>query len=609
MPDALLPYYEKELSFIRQLGKEFSEQHPKIASRLGIAEDTIEDPHVSRMIESFAYLNARIQYKLDDDFPEISEAFLNTIYPHYLRPIPSCSITQFNPDPENIDSIVTIPEDSLLDTAKFNDSQCRFKTVYPVDLFPIYLKKAQIKSRPFSTPGSMHAEGAGSVLHLKLKAINNDFEMHELDFSKIRFYLKGQSQFIYPFYELLLRNCHGIAMTCSEDDTQPVYLDKNSIRQVGFDDNQGLLPYPERSFIGYRLLTEFFIFPEKFMFIDIVDIGKHMNEKYHSEINLYIYLNEADINLERNINKDCLLLGCTPVVNLFPQQAEPIKATSKQKDYEVIPDARAADMMEIYSIDDVSATNTNGQIEKYREFYGINHETSDNDTFWYAKREFKHTGNKKYVPQTLTRLTLSNVNFNADALDDRILLVQTTCSNHDLPSIIPIGSAQADLHCINDSPPTDSIRFIHQPTATFYPPLRHGALWRLISHLNLNHLSLTGSDDSLASLKEILRLYDFADKPSTKAIIESISSIRIKQITAPVYVDGMSTLCRGLEVLIELDNKSLSGISSYLFASILERFFTLYCPINSFVKCTTSIKGKEGILKTCSPLSGAKIIL
>jgi len=609
MSDLLLPYYEKELAYIRQLGKEFSEQHPKIASRLGIADDLIEDPHVSRLIESFAYLNARIQYKLDDDFPEISDALLNVIYPHYLRQIPSCSVIQFTPDESKSDAVTKIEKHSYLDTAKFNNTQCRFKTIFPVEMLPLEVTKAQIKSRPFSTPGSKHARGSGSVLHIQLKSINDDFEINELDFNNLRFYLKGQSQYIHPFYELLFKNCHGIVITNSEDDLKPIYLDKSSIQQVGFNDDEGLLPYPAQSFIGYRLLTEFFVFPEKFMFIDINNICTTLNKDYSDELNLYIYLDSTDMEIERNISKENLLLGCSPVINLFDQQAEPIKLTHYEHSYEVIPDLRQYNSLEVYSIDSVSVSDPAGNITQYTPFYSKQHDLSNNSVFWSSSRDFMQSSKNKYTPKTKTSIALSDINFDPVSEDNHVLLVETTCCNHDIPSIISINSEDSDLYCINNSPPTKNIQFLHQPTSTIYPPLKNSARWRLLSHLNLNYLSIESDNDSADSLKEILQLYDFTDRRSTKMMIESIIKLSVNQTTAPLTVNGQSSLCNGLDITIVLDQKLLSGSSGYLFASILEQFFKLYCPINSFIRCTTKIKGKEGSLKTCLPESGSKQVL
>ena len=244
MADELLPYYEKELAFIRQMGAEFAKEHPKIAGRLGISSETIEDPHVSRLIESFAYLNARIQHKLDDDFPELSDALLTILFPHYQRPIPSMAIVQFVADDEQLDASYQLPKNTLLETEQFQGENCRFSTVYNTELLPLSVVDANLIGRPFSTPGSSSVRGAGGVLRLRLKTFNNDINLHELRPDRLRFYLKGQSQHIHPLYEMLLNECHNIVLTTSETDTTPVYLGKDVIKAVGYGSEQGNFPYP-----------------------------------------------------------------------------------------------------------------------------------------------------------------------------------------------------------------------------------------------------------------------------------------------------------------------------------------------------------------------------
>ena len=204
MADEILSYYEKELAFIRQMGAEFAKEHPKIAGRLGISSDTIEDPHVSRLIESFAYLNARIQHKLDDDFPELSDALLEVLFPHYQRPVPSMTIVQFVADREKLDSPYHVPKGSLLDSQQFGGESCRFSTVYETPLLPLDVSEASFMSRPFTTPGSHAFKGAKGVLKLVLNTFNDEISFSDLRPERIRFYLRGQSQHINPLYELLL---------------------------------------------------------------------------------------------------------------------------------------------------------------------------------------------------------------------------------------------------------------------------------------------------------------------------------------------------------------------------------------------------------------------
>lgn len=611
MADELLPYYEKELAFIRQLGSEFADEHPKIAGRLGVNADTIEDPHVSRLIESFAYLNARMQHKIDDDFPELSDALLSVIFPHYQRPIPSMSIIQFKADHEQLESVYDLPRDTLVETEPFQGETVKFSTIYPTELLPIRVTSAALMGRPFTTPGSADIKGAGGVLKISLETFAEEINFSDLEFDKIRFYLKGQPQHINPLYELLLNKCLNLVVTTPESEHQPVFLGNNCIKPVGFDIDEGLLPYPESSFIGYRLLTEYFVFPEKFMFVDITGIKNKLSAETTNKINLYIYLESSDVELEHNINEDTFVLGACPAINLFKQNADPIKLDHTQLEYQVVPDSRRPTGYEVYSVDNVTASTSSGDETLFHPFYGLNHEhqNTENHSFWFANRRDAKMSNFERDDGTDVYLNLVDLDFNPNIPEDRTLIIQTTCSNRDLPGKLPFSVDQPKLQCVDSAPPCEKIRCLTQPTQTVRAPLRNHARWRFISHLSLNHLSLTGRDNATQSLKEILRLYDFKESSVTRALIKSINSVVAKPISAPLNIDGHTTMCRGIEIEIELDDRQLTGSSSYLFASVLEHFFGLYCSINSFTRVLVRQQSKEGYLKKCPPRAGEKILL
>jgi len=611
MADELLPYYEKELAFIRQLGAEFSKEHPKIAGRLGISSEVIEDPHVSRLIESFAYLNARIQHKLDDDFPELNDAFLSVLFPHYNRPIPSMAIVQFVPDDEQLEASYRLPKNTLLETEQFQGENCRFNTIYDTELLPITVTEASLMGRPFSTPGSMSIRGAGGVLCLKLKTFSEAINFGELQPNQLRFYLKGQTQHIHPLYEMLLNQCQNIVITTSESDTSPIFMGKNAIKAVGFGSDEGIFPYPASSFLGYRLLTEFFVFPEKYMFIDIEGLADFIPAHANRDLNLYIYLNNSDVELEHNISADTFVLGCSPVVNLFEHRADPIKVDHTRLEYQIVADTRRPVGYEVYSVDKVIASTATGEKKEFLPFYGLKHEHQDNrdHAFWFASRRHAKLNHLDRDEGTDVFLTLVDLQFNPNIPDDRTLVIETTCSNRDLPAKLPFNREQPKLQCVNAAPPCERIRCLTQPSATIRPPMRDAARWRLISHLNLNHLSITGGDDATEAMKEILRLYDFKESSATRALIESIKSLNARPVSAPLNIDGHATLCRGIEIEIEIDDSQFTGSSSYLFASVLEHFFGLYCSINSFTRVLVKRKNKEGYLKKCPPRAGEKILL
>lgn len=611
MADELLPYYEKELAFIRQLGSEFANEHPKIAGRLGINTDTIDDPHVSRLIESFAYLNARIQHKIDDDFPELSDALLSVLFPHYQRPIPSMTIVHFNADQEQLESAYRINKSTLLETEQFQGETVRFSTVFDTELLPIKIKSASLIGSPFSTPGSDKIKGAGGVLKISLETYNEEIKFSDIDFNKIRFYLKGQPQHINPLYQKLLNNCQNVVLSVPGSNDQPVFMGNRCIQQVGFNENEGILPYPDSSFIGYRLLTEYFIFPEKFMFIDFFDIKKNLPEIISNSLDIYIYIDSTEIELEHNISSETFVLGATPAVNLFEHRADPIKLDHSQLEYQVVADARRPIGYEIYSINSVMASTSSGEEVEYHPFYGLNHAYQDTEShsFWFANRRDAKMSNYDRDDGTDIFLNLVDLQFNPNIPEDRTLVIDTTCSNRDLPGKLPFSADQPKLQCVDSAPPCVNISCLTQPTETVRAPLRNHARWRLISHLNLNHLSLTGGKDATQALKEILRLYDFKESSVTRTLIESITSVNAHAISSPLTIDGHTTMCRGIEIEIELDDRQLTGSSAYLFASILEYFFGLYCSINSFTRVLVKQKSKEGYLKKCPPRAGEKILL
>ncbi|WP_193165772.1 type VI secretion system baseplate subunit TssF [Microbulbifer hainanensis] len=609
MSEKLIDLYEREMAFVQQTAGEFARMHPAAASRLQLDADTVDDPLVGRLLSGFAYMNARVQQKLSDDFPELTDAMLETLYPHYLRPIPSCAIVQFEPEPD-LDAITPVEVDTLLESDSFQGQTCRFTTRYPVDVCPFQVESASLMPRPFIAPGCNEIQGANAVLKLSLKTLSQDLSFAELKPEALRFFLRGQPSHIYVLYDLLLSKCVKLVVASGEADPRPSILEPDTIQQVGLEPEQGLLPYPDTAFLGYRLLTEYFAFPEKFHFIDISHLDRALNDSYGDTLNLYFYLSESNDELEKQIAASMFALGCTPVVNLFPQIADPIPLSHTQYSYHVVPDARRSDGLEVYSVDHVGATDGSGQTTPYRPFYGIGHSQSaaSQSAFWFIRRRDIVEGEHRNEQATEVDISLVDLDFTPHRISDQTLSVKLTCCNRNLPKKLPTGNAQPYLEVVDGDAPASRIGCVVAPTGTLRPPRRERGYWRLISHLNLNHLSLSGTGGCEA-LKEILRLYDFRDSASTRNLIESLLKLQTRPITAPIQIDDSVVLCRGTEVEIELDSMMLAGASPLLFASILERFLGLYCSLNSFTRLIATLSGRDGELKRWPPRAGDKALL
>ncbi|MBN8429898.1 type VI secretion system baseplate subunit TssF [Microbulbifer salipaludis] len=609
MTEKLIDLYERELAFVQQTAGEFARMHPAAAARLQLDTDTVDDPLVARLLSGFAYMNARVQQKLSDDFPELTDAMLETLYPHYLRPIPSCAIIQFEPE-SDLDGIVHLEKDLVLESESFQGQNCRFTSCYPVDVCPFQAESASLMPRPFIAPGCNDVAGANAVLKLSLKTFNEDVTFGELKPSRLRFFLKGQPSHIYNLYDLILTKCVKLVVATGEGDPNPIFLDADALKQVGLSRDEGLLPYPDSAFLGYRLLTEYFAFPEKFQFIDVGGLAGALSDKYGDSLNLYIYLAESHHELEKQLSPTMFCLGCTPVVNLFDHSADPIPITHEEYSYHVIPDVRRSDGLEVYSINAVSSTNAGGETTHYRPFYGIQHsESADGKSaFWYSRRRDVIEGEHRNEQASEVDITLVDLEFNPYDADQQTLGLKLTCTNRNLPKKLPSGNAQPYMSIVDGDAPSKRISCPVPPTATIRPPRRDRAYWRLISHLNLNHLSLS-NNGGVDVLKEILRLYDFRNSGSTRNMIESVLQLETRPITAPIQVDGSVVLCRGTEVSIEFDSMMLAGASPLLFSSVIERFLGLYCSINSFTRLIAKLSDRDGELKKWPPRAGDKALV
>jgi type VI secretion system protein ImpG len=604
MTDELLPFYNRELSYIRRLAGEFAEAHPKIAGRLRLGPDASEDPHVERLVEAFAYLSARIRHKLEDDFPEISNALLGVLYPHYQLPIPSMAIVQFELDAGQNELTAGLPiaPDTLLESEPIQGEPCRFRTAYPVTLWPIEVVTAGLFKPPLPAPVTPNSGKAAAVLRLALRCRAPEMTFAALALDSIRFYLKGQAQHVFPLYELIFNNVSEIALAQAPADTAPVLVGKDCLQPVGFERDEGLLPYPAQSFLGYRLLTEYFAFVEKYLFFDVTGLRQYLRGWQGNQLEIYLYLNRTSGDLEQNLSADNFRLGCTPVVNLYKQRAEPIQLTYTEAEYRVVPDARRPLAHEVYSVDRVMGLGPEGEAVEYLPFFSVRHAAdTDRPRFWQAAR--RSAGHGPGDPGTEVFLSLVDLELQPAAPADWTLDVETTCLNRDLPHRLPFGGDQPRLQMLEGGALVSAIRCLTPPTPTLRPALRQGALWRLISHLSLNHLSLVESGGAEA-LREVLKLYDFTDSDETRSMIAGVQRVVSRRVVRQVG----GAVCRGVEVTVHFDDQRFAGSSLFLFASVLERFLALYCSINSFTKLTATVERQKGELRRWPPRMGEKVL-
>lgn len=600
MDDDILNYYERELTFIRKMGAEFAKKYPKIAARLLLEPDKCEDPHTERLIEAFALISGRIHKKIDDDFPELTEALLNILYPHYISPIPSMSVVRFETGKAIPPSGYLIEKGTPLYSKPVGGLPCQFSTSYPVTLWPINVVSAGLREPKKVVPGAQQA------LLIQLKTHSN-LPFSQLDCSSLRFFLNGPAQHVYHLYELLLNNtCHIECESRShEGRIEGLGLPPERIRPVGFDPDEWMIPYPPRSFPGYLLLFEYFCFPEKFLFFDLDGLTPLARKNLGDELDIWIYLDRhAKPNLL--LNADTFCLHSTPVINLFKRIAEPILVEQRRTEYHVLPDVRRSDGTEVFSIDRVASSTRAGlgQEAEFKPFYSMHHHLIDEEeqsgaAFWHLQRRLS---GRKGDDGTEVFLSFTDLDFRPVEPRTETMTVYTTCTNRDLPGRLPFGDRSGDFE-MEIAAPVASIRCLTKPTPTRRPALGGAMQWRLISHLTLNYISIVEGGEE--ALKEILRLYDFDNSAATRQQIDGISSLSSQHATKRVG----QAFCRGVQTTIEFNEDKFVGAGVYLFASVLERFLGQYVSVNSFSQLIARTLQRKEVLHTWQPRNGNRVLL
>lgn len=621
----LLPYYEEELAFLKGSAQEFARNFPRVASNLAGSADLAEDPHVGRLIESFAVLAARVHKRLDDDFPQFTETLLEVLYPHYLRPFPACSIAEFSlgAHAAQLSRPLRLPRGSVLHARPLKGVVCRFRTAFDLDLRPLQLTQLRFASAVQAPAGSAVPAAATAVLSLTLRVATPQASLGGLLQTPLRVFVQGEPSRATALREVLSSKVVAVMLQTREIGPWEGPFDAVPTL-AGFADDEALLDSDGRSHAAYRLLTEFLTFPEKFNFLDLHLPHGLPSLQHAASLTVHLLLRDlqADDDLARlldTVDASNLRLHCTPVANLFRTPADPIRVTRERSAYPLVVDARRAWAYDVYAIEKVSRvrrTLQGEQVDCFRPFYSLQHEdllaaeAADMGAkgeprlgYWHARRD---EAVAEISPGYEVELSLVDVDFNPVLPQAETLSIEVVATNRDLPCELPIGQPGGDLFAQGGGP-AEEIALLRRPTAPWRHARDRGALWRLVSHLSLNHLSLAGA--GLDALKELLRLYDLPRSASNRRLVDGLVSIEFRPATAWLPGEPYACFVRGTEVRLQVDPSCFVGCGLNLFAQVMERFFALYVHLNSFTQLTVlAAPAQEEILR-CPPRSGSRRLL
>jgi type VI secretion system protein ImpG len=611
MDPRLLRYYEEELQFMREMGSEFAAEFPKIAGRVGLETLECADPYVERLLEGFSFLTARIQLKLDAQFPRFTGNLLETVYPHYMAPTPSMAVVQFQPDPGEgaLAAGVPVPRGTVLRSriGKGEQTACEFRTAHEFHLWPIQLVEAEYFSRDVASLELPNIQGVRAGIRLRLQTTAG-LTFDKLALDKLPVYLPGHGDLPMHLYEQLLANAVAVVVRPTQKPIEwQQVLDSSHVTSLGFGDDESLLPAVKQSFQGYRLLQEYMAFPNRFMFVNLVGLSPAIRRCASNQIDIIVLLNRNDEVLENRVSSAHFALFCTPAINLFPKRADRIHIDPKLAEFQIIPDRTRSEDFEVHSVTEVVGYGDAQSTEQeFLPFYGIT-DRGGSKAFYSLRRMPRLLSERQKEQGPRSTYTGSEVFVSLVDPSEapfrhslRQLGIRALCTNRDLPMHMPIGQAASDF-TLEASLPVKVVRCVNGPSKPRCSPVHAAAElgWRLVSHLSLNYLSLVDEDpkQGAAAIRELLTLYDVVSDPITRKQIAGVRSIASKPVVRRVPRPGPIAYGRGVQITVTFDESAFEGTGAFLMGAVLDHFFRRYVSLNSFTETIAATVDRGEIVR------------
>ncbi|MCG9727383.1 type VI secretion system baseplate subunit TssF [Vibrio brasiliensis] len=593
MSNSLLSYFEQELRFIRNEATQFAERHPGAARALSIRKDSIDDPQIARLIESVALMNGKLQQRLDDSYPELTESLVTLLFPHYLRPIPSYTMLDFEVE-KDANAKHMIPKETEFDLMGEGEEALVFRTTEGIEIFPISVSSAEVLFAPFELAKPSGAESAKAMLELTITATDEGIELSELGMESLTLHLKGESHFALRLYDVLAQGVAQVALQC---EGGAVLLGPSALQPIGFDAENTVLPYQAASFGGFKLLTEFFMFPERFQGFSL-DLTRLGQRRLGAECRLQIFLDEISVEQARSIQTQHFSLFSVPLVNLHSKISEPIHIDFSQKQYPVYLDSNQRSDLEVFSVDEVVDV-TEGEPCVVPPLYGEKYTSTNNSLRWQLVQSIHERG---VLSSSLKVADLGHV---SAKVEERVWTVTTTASDGVSAGSLPVTSQIACRDALT-IPATMSLS--RRPTLPVRSRDANKNVWALLCHLHFNYHAILGTDNPTATLRNVLELYNHNQAVQNQVYIDALLEITQEQVVAPLRVSGKTCFAYGTKITVTLEASNVNG-GIALFAHLLDRFFAYFAGFNSFTQLDVYLEGQDGVYLSFPRRTGCKSLL
>lgn len=605
MDPRLLDYYNQELIYMRELAAEFAQAHPKIARRLGMQAGEVADPYVERLIESFCFMAARMQIKLDAEFPRFTGRLLEVVYPNYAAPTPSMAVARLYPGRTegSLARGYRIARGTAL-TARVPDGEktaCQFRSGQDVTLWPLEITEARLTGIPPDIPALDRYMPANAkvrgALRLRLRT-TGDARIADLQgLDRLPVYLAGDEHVASHLFELLhTAGVASITAAPGEFNTpgRPLHaVSVNAIAHEGLGTDQGLLPLTWSKFHGHNLLHEYFACPSRFYFFALTGLEAGLRRVNGREVEIVVLLGEAPEGLANLVDASRFALFCTPVINLFPKHTDRIELSAQETEFRIVPARLTPLDYEVFSVGTMigQVAETSEELEFRPLYQTLNNDEGNHGRYFSTRRERRLMSDsaRRYgtrTPYVGTEMFVSLVDQNEAPYSEhiRFLSVDALVTNRDLPSLVPRDGVR-DLKLAR-SAPLESIGLIRAPTAPKAPYAEREMAWRLIRQLNFNYLPFDDLDHRAGGqgLRDMLRLFLTGDDAEHQRQVESLVGVKTQPVTRKLPGNGPLVFGRGIECALTVDESGFSGVSPYLFGLILEHYLARHVSINSFTQ-------------------------
>ncbi|MDF2416824.1 type VI secretion system baseplate subunit TssF [Acinetobacter beijerinckii] len=602
MIEQLLPYYEKQLQEFGQQSREFAQKYPKIAQRLSLNQEQIDDPHIERLIQAFSLIAARIDKKLADSYDQFTHSLFEVMFPQYLRHFPACTVVSFEDinKLKQLSAAHIIPQKTALKSRSFKGVQCEFNTSNEVRLLPITLSNLEFQTSPST---HMHLN-QNATLSLKFE-IFNDAQQWLLD-EKLPIYLDAISNFPLQVLDSIFRKETGFSIRVG----QRVVEIANPFAVMGFSEQESLLPIDQHTHHAYRLLMEYFCFPEKFNYLnfDLSVLKGLLQQQNDFEVLIHLKLNLNDQAIVRNyseLNIANFKLFTTPAINLFEKQAEPQKISHTQLQYPLVTDAHHPELYQVYSIIEMKMVREKTNQEQTHlavlPFFAMSHYHNDKVQFFYSLNYSPTQTKTMQMGYSIVSKHLKPYEIKSDFISTRLL-----CSNGDLPH--EALSQSNNILNLNDSSLARRALILKRPTSPYHFDKNSNEQWRIISHLSLNTLALM-KGDALSHVKELLALYNLPHSKENILLIDALKQLNFSTTNKLMNAKPFPMFIRGVKAELTVNKSVFRGHSLYIFSQLLSHIFNLKVQINSFVDVVVKDNLNQQEIYQCVQNVGGKTLL